>query len=77
MIRYSIAEALVKILVPGWALVPPAYEEPGVEREVVSCGGGPERATGWIWDNPNWHYNRAANEIAIARFIEKREADIA
>lgn len=34
------------------------------------CGDGPERAYGSVSQNPNWLYNKAANYIAIAEYIE-------
>lgn len=71
MIRFKLAVRLVEILAPGWTLVAPAYEEVENVNTIVSCGGGPERVIGQEWDNPAWWHNRAANCIAVAKWLEK------
>jgi hypothetical protein len=70
MRRYKALQKLVDLVLPGYTIVLPAYEDTQVARDVVSCGSGPERAMGWVWDNPAWHRNTAANEIAIAKWLE-------
>lgn len=68
--RQRILQKIVDRVLPGYFVISPAYERVEASQDVVGAGSGPERCSGWVWDNPNWHYNRAANEVAIAQWLE-------
>lgn len=70
-VRYRILQKLVDLVLPGYTIVYPAYEQVHLENTIVSCGSGPERVIAQEWDNPNWWHNRAANCIAVAKWLEK------
>ena len=73
MIRRKIMQKLVDLVLPGHSLVSPPYEQIVVEntKGIVRSGSGPEVALARFHDNPNWHWNRAANEVAVAKWLEK------
>lgn len=67
----TVALELLKAAGQESVIVPKAYEEvvdKGNGR--IECGGGPESAFGEMSMNPNWLYNRAANYVALAQYIE-------
>lgn len=55
--------------------VPAAYDEVAeVADGAIEIGGGPERCVARLGDNPNWLRNHAANSIALAEYLEARDA---
>ena len=75
----TVAAELLKTAGHEIALVAKAYSDVvEVTPGEYECGDGPERAYGSVSQNPNWLYNKAANYIAIAEYIEgkaPREAE--
>lgn len=69
--RWDIMQKLVNWVLPGYTIVYPPYEPVRRDGPLVSCGSGPEEVIGSRIDNPNWHRNRAANCIAVAKWLEE------
>lgn len=74
----TVAAELLKAAGVEATILPKAYE--GVEQlgDEITCGSGPEKAYGSMSQNPNWLWNKAANYLALAEYIESkaaREAD--
>ena len=74
MLRWKIMQKLVDLVLPGYFIIYPPYEyvEVRSKEATIRCGSGPETAIAGTHDNPNWHYTKAANEVALAKWLEKR-----